>query len=67
MVPSCSLPVYFLEPLGSFDLYFVFYRSKKKKKVVERGEFQKVVDRLVARFQVQCLFQYYFGYEAEFS
>ena len=29
LVPSCSLPVYSLKPLGSFFLYIVFYRSKK--------------------------------------
>ena len=28
--PLGSLPVYFLEPLGSFVLYIVFYRLKKK-------------------------------------
>ena len=32
LVPSCSLPVYFLEPLGSFVLYTVFLLIKKKKK-----------------------------------
>ena len=32
LVPSCSLSVCFLDPLGSFVLYIVFYRSKKKKK-----------------------------------
>ena len=26
LVPSYSLPVCFLEPLGSYDLYIVFYR-----------------------------------------
>ena len=34
MVPSCSLPVYFLEPLGSFVLYTVFYQSKLVLKTV---------------------------------
>ena len=30
LVPSCSLSVYFLEPLGSFVLYTVFLSIKKK-------------------------------------
>ena len=29
LVPFCSLPMYFLEPLDSFILYTAFYRSKK--------------------------------------
>ena len=31
LVPSCSLLVYFLEPLGSFVLYTVFLLITKKK------------------------------------
>ena len=31
MGPFCSLPVYFLEPLGSFDQYTVFFIDQKKK------------------------------------